>query len=167
MAPEKKTIMAFDIGVHHFAWAKGFRDDDRLVVVAMDCHDFGKTGSLCEFYPRLSSYLKTLDYQGVETVLIEQQMNRMNIRAAKIAVFVHAFFLLLFPNIRVIEYPAFHKTRKFGIRGLSKPERKKWSVRHVSETILVEDPVALDWLETFAKKDDICDCVMMIQSYFM
>lgn len=161
------AIMAFDIGINHFAWVKMRRKDDKAPseLVAMDCHNFGHRLKTVDLYPLLLEYLRSLDYSEVRTVLIEQQMNRMNIRATKVAVFVYAFFLMQKPDLRVIEYPSYHKTKAFGVHGLSKPERKKWSVEHVERHVLQHDPVALDWLDQFSKKDDICDCIMMIQSY--
>jgi len=80
-------------------------------------------------------------------------------------VFVHAFFLMEHSFVHVIEYASYHKTKKFGVHGLSKPERKKWSVHHVLECLLKDDPVAMDWLDQFSKKDDICDCILMIESF--
>ena len=160
--------MAFDIGIHHFAWAKmrRGREETDSEVLAMDCHDFGPSQKLVELYPLLLQYLRSLDYTDVHTVLIEQQMNRMNIRATKISVFVYAYFLMEHsPSIHVLEYPAYHKTKAFGMHGLSKSERKKWSVQHVLTHVVDSDPVALDWLQQFPKKDDICDCIMMIQSF--
>lgn len=163
--------MAFDMGVHHFAWAKVRRTKGQVSeVVGMDCHDFGhgkgtKSLKTVDLYPLLLAYLRSLDYHGVHTVLIEQQMNRMNIRATKVGVFVHAFFIMERPHITVVEYPSYHKTKAFGAHGLSKPERKKWAVEHVQRHMLVEDPVAQDWLNQYSKKDDICDCILMIESF--
>jgi Poxvirus A22 protein len=159
-------LMAFDIGVHHFAWVKmRCVPDEASEVVAMDCHDFGHGLKTVDLYAHVLEYLRSLEYEGVDTVLIEQQMNRMNIVATKMAVFVHAFFLMEHSSVHVIEYPSYHKTKKFGVHGLSKPERKKWSVHHVSEYLLKDDPVAMDWLDQFSKKDDICDCILMIESF--
>ena len=161
-------MMAFDIGIHHFAWAKmrTFSHISKVSeLVSMDCHDFGSNLKTVDLYPLLLKYLQSLDYLGVHTVLIEQQMNRMNIRATKVAVFVYAFFLMQHPCINVLEYPSYHKTKAFGVHGLSKPERKKWTVQHVTDFVLKDDPVALDWLDQFPKKDDICDCVMMMESF--
>uniref|UniRef100_A0A6C0IDM9 Holliday junction resolvase n=1 Tax=viral metagenome TaxID=1070528 RepID=A0A6C0IDM9_9ZZZZ len=160
-------IMAFDIGIHHFAWAKmRCLPGTPSALLGMDCHDFGHGLKTVDLYHHLLEYLRSLDLEGVETVLIEQQMNRMNIVATKMAVFVHAFFIMSYPHLRVIEYPSYHKTKKFGVHGLSKPERKKWSVQHVVDHVLGEkDPVGMDWLEQFPKKDDICDCILMIESF--
>jgi hypothetical protein len=160
-------VMAFDIGIHHFAWSK-VRSHPEPEIIAMDCFDIAgshKHMKTTDLYPILLRYLRSLSYDNVGTVLIEQQMNRMNIRATKLAVFVYSFFLMEHPGITVLEFPAFHKTRVFGVHGLSKPERKKWSIRYVSEHVVQDDPVARDWLDQFPKKDDICDCVMMVLSF--
>jgi len=166
MTEEKKCVLAIDIGIHHFAWVKTVKMEERCRVKGLDCHNFGATPTLTTLYPKLISYLMTVDYADVSTVLIEQQMNRMNIRATKIAVFVHAFFLLRVPHVRVIEYPAYHKTRKFGVPKMTKQQRKKWSIAYVCTNILFDDPVAMDWVRTFPKQDDICDCIMMTMAYF-
>ena len=159
-------MMAFDIGFHHFAWVKmRCLSGTPSEVIHMDCHDFGHISKTADLYPLLLAYLRSLPVDDVDVVLIEQQMNRMNIKATKIAVFVHAFFLMQHPDLYVLEYPSYHKTKVFGAHGLSKSQRKKWSVEFVSQQIIQDDPVILDWLDQFPKKDDLCDCILMIESY--
>lgn len=159
------VVLAFDIGYHHFAWAKVRYAQEYPQVISIDCHDFASS-HLATIYPMLVRYLDSINMKEVDTVLVEHQMNRMNIKATKISVFVYAFFLIRYPGLHVIEYSSVHKTRVFGQKDLTKSERKKWGIHYVQTQVCKDDPVLLDWLDQFSKQDDICDCILMILSYW-
>lgn len=162
-------VMAFDMGYRHFAWTKSrvlieMNNEPMLVVDAMDCHDFC-TSQLAQVYQQLLEYLNRIDMTQVDVVLVEQQMNRMNIKATKLSVFVLAYYMIRHPTIKVVEFPSFHKTKMFDAPSISKKERKEFCITYTKTHFLDTDPVALDWLEQFSKQDDICDCLMMTAAY--
>jgi len=178
-------VISFDIGFRHFAWAKMKiqpkqrpRQQDQGLglescqdldydVVGMDCHDFGAWKKTSDVFFRVKQYLDTLPLHDCNVILIEQQMNRHNIGCTKLGVFVYTYCFLRFPAIELHEYSSFWKTKAFGQKGLAKRERKHWSVRHVSTSLFVHDPVFLDWLQQFPKKDDVCDCILMNLSFVL
>ena len=158
-------ILAFDIGLRHFAWTKmSLQTNGRPFLHAMDCHDFGDR-PLSTVYGNILLYLDTISMDGVEVILVEQQMNRMNIKATKLSVCVMTFFMVRFPRVNVIEYASFQKTRLFALPSTSKKERKDACIDFARSRVLHDDPVALDWLDQYSKQDDICDCIMMTMSY--
>lgn len=158
-------VLAFDIGLRHFAWTRmSVTKSGRPFLHAMDCHDFGDE-PLSTVYGKILLYLETICIKNVDVILVEQQMNRMNIKATKISVCVMTFFMVRFPHLRVIEYASFQKTRLFALPSTSKKERKNACIDFTRSRVFNDDPVALDWLDQFCKQDDICDCVMMTMSY--
>lgn len=157
-------VMAFDMGARHFAWAIGDLDPSSgnlLSVRSFECKDFGSSPT----FPMIVRYLETLSIEGVDTILIEQQMNHVNAVASRLAVVVYMYYFLRHPEKHVSEYPARWKTMEYGIVRVPKHKRKQWVVSHVKEIVCRDDPVVLDLLEGYSKKDDICDCIMMIHSY--
>jgi len=157
--------MAFDMGARHFAWAIGDLEDSSgnlLGIRSFECKDFG---SSTPAFSTVVQYLDTLQVDGVNVILIEQQMNHVNAIASRLAVVVYMYFFLRHPGKTVSEYPARWKTMEYGITKVPKHKRKQWVVSYVRENVCRDDPVVLDLLEGYPKKDDICDCIMMIHSY--
>lgn len=123
-------------------------------------------------------------WQKCDIFLIEQQMNR-NIMALKIGQHCFSYFLFKFERTKkVIEFASYHKTQvlnapristtkklKSGIekttfRYMTKPERKKWSVSRALDVLTTRnDTEFLTKLQKTRKKDDISDCLLMIQAY--
>ena len=174
------NICAFDIGSKNFAYAivrvsnKINKDrHDWWDCIFMECADLSHRiyESLHRFLEERFSFLQHEKDLSVWTILIEQQMgfkSMVNYKAIQIAAHVHAFFLIKFPNIRVIEYPSYLKTRTFGVRFAKKKDRKEWAIRTVSSFFdNQKDEVSKEWLESFKKKDDISDCILMIISFIL
>lgn len=153
-------IAAFDMGIKNFAFV--IMDND--YVRMMDHHDFTKESS--DLYRRLIHHLHSYDsyWKDIDLVLIEQQMNRLNINALRMACHVAAFFYNCFPDICVMEYPSIYKTRYLGGHNLSYPERKAFAINKVA-TICQDDPVLLDWFSTLSKNDDVADCILMCHTF--
>jgi hypothetical protein len=157
-------IAAFDIGWRNLAWCVAETDDTSLR--AMNLVDLGDSDT----YRRLHRILD--DHAGIwaacDTILVEQQMSTgrvCNIRAIKISQHVLAYFMIRFPEKKIMEYSPRHKTEGFGQKKMmKKTDRKKWAVAKTME-LLRDDPVALDWLDAFPKKDDVCDCFLMTVVY--
>lgn len=109
-------------------------------------------------------------FEEVDVVLVEQQVSfgaKMNIKAVKIGAHCFNYFLMRYPKIEVIEYPAYNKTKILGaIKGLTKPQRKKWSVEEAKHILdLREDYENLDHLKDSKKRDDLADVVTQLQSF--
>jgi len=103
-------------------------------------------------------------------ILVEQQMqsrHACNVRALKLAQHAVAYFLLRFPtHVHVLEMAAKHKTRAFGQTFRLKRDRKAWTVAETARLLQEQnDVVALDWLSTLSKRDDVSDCIMMALAY--
>ncbi len=106
-----------------------------------------------------------------DVVLVERQMQFrtvINTKAIRIAHHCLSYFELKYPHITAIEYQSSNKTRVLGApQGLSKPQRKKWSV-DTADRILHSrgDTYTLARRNSLAKKlDDISDCMLMCLSY--
>lgn len=139
-----------------------------LDLQVFDACDGGVTNMMV-VYRNLHSYLESWEmvWDKADVILVEQQMSTgkiHNIKAIKISQHILAYFLIRFPQKKLVEYGATFKTSLFGVHFKIKADRKKWSVEKVKE-LLEEDPVALDILELIPKKDDVCDCVLMTFVY--
>jgi hypothetical protein len=160
-------IVAFDMGVKNFAYAVadippggGWGH-----VVSVDVHDL-RGGSP---YQNLIAYLEKNDplWGSADVVLVEQQLNRMNIQATKLACHVHAYFLHRHPHKPFYEYPSLYKTKytHFTTPSSSHRQRKEHAVLHVLGHYEETDPVLAAWVASFPKKDDICDCILMCNTF--
>jgi hypothetical protein len=123
-------------------------------------------------------------WKSCDVFLIEQQMNR-NIMALKIGQHCFSYFLFKFGRTkRVIEFASYHKTQvlnaprisvvkrlksgveKTSFRYMTKPERKKWSVNRAIEILTSRNDLHfLDKFKKMKKRDDVSDCILMIQAY--
>lgn len=103
--------------------------------------------------------------------LIEQQMQfkqRRNIKAIKMAQHCRTYFTMRYLTFKIItEYPSYHKTQVIGCKkGVTKHYRKAWSTR-VAKRFLEKrgDMSFLEQIKSKAKQDDICDCLVQLQSF--
>lgn len=158
-------IAAFDIGVKNFAFAVVDGVDH---VIHVDVHDLRGGDSP---YINLISYLDQHHslWEKVDVVLIEQQLYRTNVAATKLSCHLHAYFLHRFPQKKIIEYPSSYKTKftHFPIKSSSHKQRKDYAIQYVLKKFQENDPVLHDWLLTFPKKDDICDCILMCETFYI
>ena len=111
-------------------------------------------------------------WDACDVILIEKQMGfgkAHNTLGLRIAQHCLSYFLIRYAMFKdVVEYPAYHKTQILGApKGLSKPQRKKWSVEQVKHILSMKDPSVLGKWSTFKKKDDVSDCVCMCFSYLI
>lgn len=184
----KMIVVAFDIGSKNFAWASVFYADskemipfvdksinsdvqirikEKMNILNMDVCDISQDSSKnsLQLYRNLHQYMINHMYvwSSADVFLVEQQMSTgkvNNIRAIKISQHVLAFFINHFPHHKIVEYCANYKTSLFNVRIKEKRLRKIWSIDKVNE-IIQDDPISMDFLGSFPKKDDICDCILM------
>lgn len=140
--------------------------------------------------PRVyKNMIKVLDerkeyWNKCDLILIEQQMSfgrrKTNTMALKLGQHCYSYFSIVFPEIEVLEFPAYHKTQvlrapkkfgkiektyKNGKTVLIQDNLKKWSTRKaISILDLRQDSEFLQKLNSLKKKDDASDCVLMIQA---
>lgn len=156
-------IAAFDMGIKNFAFAVvDLVPDNNQIghVLSIDLHDLGSSHP----HKNLIVYLKTNDklWETVDVILIEQQLNRSNIQATKMSCHVFAYFLHRHPDKPILDYPSIYKTKYTNMKSsCSYKQRKDYAVHLVMDLYQDIDPVFIDWLSCYDKKDDICDCVLM------
>lgn len=118
-----------------------------------------------------------------DSVLIEMQMsfgNKRNTIALKLAQHCWSYFSIKYPQMIILEFPAYHKTQVLGAQknskttkkgtvkyeAMDKPSRKKWSVTKAM-SILAErnDFDTMSELTSAKKKDDLADVLCQLQAY--
>jgi hypothetical protein len=167
-------IVALDMGMKNFAMAQmemEIEDADEKKkqpcwgnVRFMDVHDLSLDGG--ESMRSLIVYMDKQHkvWECTDLILIEQQLNRHNIIATRLACHTAAYFYHRYPDLPVMEYPATYKTRYLDApRSLDHKGRKKFAIEAVLNHYREEDPVLMDWLASCGAKklDDICDCILM------
>lgn len=103
--------------------------------------------------------------------LIEQQMsygrNKSNIQALKLAQHCQSYFYTIYGTFKlVIEYPSQNKTRMLGcslVLRKTHASRKIFSVNLCKEILKLKNMDTL--FDRFKKKDDISDCLLMIETF--
>lgn len=160
-------VAAFDIGIKNFAFAVlDIHTKEKWGdVLHIDVHDL-REGNI---YKNLIAYMKTYDHfwEKVDVVLIEQQLNRMNIQATKLACHLHAYFLHRHPTKPIFEYPSIYKTKytDFPLQSSTHKQRKEYAIQLVLGYYNENDPVVFHWISSFKKKDDISDCILMANTF--
>jgi len=109
-------------------------------------------------------------FEEIDVIIIEQQMAfgaKINTKAIKIGAHCFNYFLMRYPHIEIIEFPAYYKTKILGAaKGLTKPQRKKWSVEEAIHILNIrEDFESLTELTCVKKKDDLADTVTQLQAF--
>jgi hypothetical protein len=159
-------VVAFDIGTKNFAFAVvDIRGEGWGDVMSIDVHDL-RDGHL---YKNLITYMKKHDHlwRKANVILIEQQLNRMNIQATKLACHLYAYFLHRHPTLPVYEYPSLYKTKYTDcpLQSSTHKQRKEYAIQLVLDYYQEKDPVFFQWISSFKKKDDICDTVLMCNTF--
>jgi len=120
---------------------------------------------------KLNQYKTYWDRTNV--VLIEQQMSyghqKSNIQALKLAQHCMSYFYTIYGNFKVImDYPSQHKTRLLGCEHVKRKKhksRKLFSVDLASKILKVKVDMDLKQFDKWKKKDDISDCLLMIETF--
>lgn len=119
---------------------------------------------------------KTLDsykeyWEKCSVFVIEQQMSfgkQRNTMALKLGQHCFSYFIFHFADFKkVIEFPAFHKTKVLGApKKMSKYERKMWSVNQ-AVNILIErdDKDTLKHINSRKKRDDLGDVITQVNAF--
>jgi virulence-associated protein VapD len=169
-------IIAFDIGIKNLAWAllKKINNNFDNIEKSFIVENFNLYNPfdilMSNVYLNIHEYLNKNHHiwNKADIILIEQQMSTKfvnNIKAIKISQHIYAFFLIHYPNKKIIEFKPVYKTKLFNVQFNNKKDRKLWSIHKVKD-LFKDDPVFLDLLSCFSKQDDICDCILMCIVYF-
>lgn len=165
-----QKYIAFDIGFRNFAFSVIEWKDGDWNIKFMSNKDL-MIHSTEIFWDSFHQYLISIGkwIDDVEFCMIEKQMGfggRVNYKAIQMASHLMAHILLYHPTKAVVEYPSSRKTKVFKVHYEKWADRKHWAVTFVEQLCRDQgDEVALEWLQSFPKKDDICDTILMILSY--
>jgi hypothetical protein len=186
-------IAAFDIGFKNFAFcveeiSYGFAhpqtivyQEDGTVHTSSQIEQLFQHGRIvhtgleeCEFEPTFQQLTHILDSQSplwdtVDVFLIEAQIafgKNANIKAFRISQHVLSYFSVIYgPFKNIIEFSSTYKTRLLGCplaQRRVKRDRKQFSIR-LAATILALKHQS-EQFDSFKKKDDVSDCLLMIQA---
>jgi hypothetical protein len=123
-------------------------------------------------------------WDEVKYVIVEKQMafgKKINTMALKLGQSCQSYFMMNYGrDVRVIEFPAYHKTLVLGApqtltktktgkekyKTLGDRERKKWSVREGFYILsLRDDNETMSELGTIKKLDDVNDVIVQLQAF--
>lgn len=104
-------------------------------------------------------------WKQCDICLIERQM-KVNTSAMKLAQHCWSYFSIKYPNIRIVEFPAYHKTQVLGMPKSLRKQKKTWTVEMALAVFqLREDTDIIQLIEQFRKQDDLGDTVCQLQAY--
>lgn len=127
-----------------------------------------------------------MDYWSKCSVfVVEEQMSfgrKINKMAMKLGQHCQSYFVCKFGRFKqVVEFPAYHKTQVLGApkvtgkpyksgktrwKAMSKPQRKKWSIKQAIEILNNRGEMeVLEELTTVRKKDDLADVLTQLQAF--
>ena len=123
-------------------------------------------------------------WDDIKYVIVEKQMafgKKINTMALKLGQSCQSYFMLNYGrDVKVIEFPAYHKTLVLGApqtltktktgkvkyKTLGDRERKKWSVKEGFYILsLREDHETMSELGTIKKLDDVNDVIVQLQAF--
>jgi hypothetical protein len=121
-------------------------------------------------------------WTGTDIFIIEKQMSFgkiNNTMAVKVGQHCFSYFTIKYPDKKVVEFPAYHKTQILGAKkiksetktgkikwkAIDKPARKKWTIAK-SKIILAnrDDFETLATMTTAKKSDDLADTLCQCQA---
>lgn len=159
----RPSVVAIDPGVVNYALA--IRDTEGKLTVLRESIAGKTPRHICL---NIRALLDRFSHQFTPgtVVLIERQM-RVNPKMTALMNFTFAYFTLLFPLVDPRFYRASLKTTTFGMpTNLDKDDRKKTSVLWALSMLEDKQDFAnLNQIKAMKKQDDVCDCILMIESF--
>ena len=179
-------ILSFDIGIHNFSFSliKFEKEKQSYDIHYFENKDLAPSKKIDKsfhitqrFLHDFHQYLRTKhDIIGMATIcLIEKQLTKKNIKASSLYSHLETHLIIFFSSMKIIgfsprnKYLPFQHLQSNDHAGKSTyRERKKWGV-NVCQQLLQHsnDEVALGWLDTYQKKDDICDTIISTLQYLI
>lgn len=156
------AVVAIDPGVVNYALALKTDQGFILCRESVEGKDMNK---LCQNIKGVLDRF-TEHYADDTIVLIERQM-RVNHKMNCVKNFTFAYFAFLYPKINCSIYKASLKTTTFHIpTDLSKCDRKKTAILYAISILEDRGDLAnVEVIKSLKKKDDVCDCILMVESY--
>lgn len=165
-------IAAFDIGIRNFAFIVADTDHDKVTTI-LEWHNMALTDAKTRpmytvLFDRINRIMDEYAHvlETCDVCLVEKQMAHLNVLATRISHHVLSYFSIVFPNVRAIEFPAYHKTENATCRLMTKLERKIYCIQKTIEDLVVaQDDMNLGLFLTQKKQDDMADVYQMVQAY--
>jgi hypothetical protein len=112
-------------------------------------------------------------WDTVDVFLIEQQMaygnNKSNIQALRLSQHCLSYFYVIYGPFKIIqEFSSSHKTRILGCPYKDRKKhlnRKKFAINLATQILKERKDEQIIKFTKLSKKDDVSDCILMIQSY--
>lgn len=121
-----------------------------------------KLWDLCSTFLIEQQYFNTFTFRRGRT--IKTKGGEGNIKAIKIGEDLLAWLLINYPDREIVVFGSQFKTQILGAGdGLTKYQRKKWSVQKAQDIFFRRDET--DPLEDLKKKDDVADACVQCQAY--
>jgi len=158
-------VLSFDPAVKNLGYANIEIDANQIKNLDFDLIDLCPKQKVkaCTFDFLINSLfteLEKINIDWVDIVLIENQPSMLNALSKSLSIAIYSFFKIKGLNVKLIS-----PCRKLGIAGkkLSYVQKKKESVRQVSELLSVDDKKKL--LEK-SKQADISDAILQAMAYY-
>ena len=152
-----------------------YRQGNLIECYKVDLVEYSKTNRIENIYLALNAILDRFGrlWDATDVILIEQQMaygrNKANIQALRLAQHCLSYFYTIYGKFKkVIEWPSTHKTRVLGcplVLRKTHKTRKQFSIDLANRILKERNDQLLERYTSFDKKDDISDCILMIQTY--
>ncbi len=167
-----RRIVAFDIGLRNFAFIVADVENKRITNILewvnTSLSETKSRPTWATIYSRINDVLDAYSeiLETCHVCLIEKQMSRLNKLATRISHHVFSYYSIIWPNINVLEYLAYHKTENSTCRLKTKLERKKYCIQQTIEDLATaKDDVNLGFFLAQRKLDDLADTYQMIRAY--
>jgi len=127
--------------------------------------------SLITLGKNLKNHFDSLQFDGLQTVIIENQLSPIASRMKTIQGMVAQYFLMkdCYTNLTTIEFVSSQNKLKDVLKDtkikLSYKERKAKSIEVCLQLLETEDPQFIEIFKNSSKKDDLADCFLQGYSY--
>lgn len=151
-----------DIRSEEFSDGKGFLDIATRKILFKYLKNLKSHLDTCTEYIVEQQYFNTYSPAGKK-----KYGSEANVNAIKIAEDLVSWLLLQYPDKEVCFFSSNFKTHMLGApEGLTKPQRKKWSIQTAKRIFeLREDEEGISAMTRKGKKDDVADACTQCQAY--
>lgn len=178
-------IISFDIGIHNFSFSliHFSQQSQKFDITYFENADLAPQQKINKdfrmsqsFFHRFHEYLKSKHHVFciADICIIEKQLTRRNIKASCLYTHLETHLIIFFSKLKIFPFspnkkylpllfvhPDIDNHKKNTYR-----ERKDWAVTICKDIMRKQnDDVALEWLDTYKKKDDICDTIISTFQY--
>ena len=162
----KPFILSIDIGIHNLGWCVMTNNEENIEFGLYDIDENNKTKTDIVLYRTkiVHSFVNSIfDKFNINTVIIERQVN-VNTMAMELmyclvsAIYIHTQNIIIFdPKLKFTTL-----SLKYDIKN---KQHKKLSIHIVSNYLEHNHPLLIEKFNSYNKKDDISDSLLMILTY--